>query len=332
MKEIDFEFVEPFELESGETVRPLRLRCTIYGTLNEDKSNAVLVYHALSGSSRIADWWHGVLGKEQALDPSKNAYVCVNYPGSCYGSTSAKEIKRRSGSIPLITAKDVVRANRYLFDFLGIRKFKRVIGASIGGMLAIRHAVDFPETVESVTAIGSAPLSPLGLALNHLQRQAVTNGDLGLARKIALLTYKSSALLEKRFGRNPDRSGENPFDAVQDRFDVAGYLDFKSEEFVKRFESESYIAITKMMDLFELNDNEASSIKAKLNLVGISSDWLFPVESIKKFNQRLQAAGVESEYFEIDSDGGHDAFLAETGSVNEVFGKIESTAGLRTAA
>ena len=319
-------------MESGKSIRPLRLRCNVIGSLNEDKTNAVLVYHALSGSSRLHEWWDNVIGSGLALDTSKHAFVCVNYPGSCYGSVSAKEIKNRTGAIPLITTSDVVRANQILAEYLGIRVFKMIVGASIGGMIALRHAVDFPDSVKRVIAVAAAPLSPLGIAMNHLQRQAVSNGDLGLARKIAILTYKSSALLEQRFARRPNRNGEDPFTQFDGRFDVEGYLDAKASEFVDRFESESYLTITKMMDLFELNDEEARKITARVDLVGISSDWLFPPTSIRSFEQSLRQAGVDCQYYEIESDGGHDAFLAEPDQVNEVITGINRNAELKTAA
>lgn len=332
MYEIDFELPDSFVLENGDEIRPLKLRCSVYGRLNEDRSNAVLVYHALSGSSRIHEWWGELLGNGLTLDTSKHAIICINYPGSCYGSTTARILRKRIGKTPLITARDIVRANQLLFEYLGIKRFERVIGASIGGMLALRHSVDFPETVNRVIAIGAAPLTPLGLALNHLQRQAVENNDLGLARKIALLTYKSSALLELRFGRKPNRNGEDPFRAVEDRFDVAGYLDQKAVEFEKRFDSESYLVITKMMDLFELSKREIKKITSRVDLIGISSDWLFPASSIEAFGKTLRAGGVDVGFHEIESDGGHDAFLAEPEKVTEIFLNLNKHVDRRAAA
>ena len=128
MFEIDFCSNEPFELGSGDVLTELRLRCSIYGQLNADKSNAVLVFHALTGSSRIGEWWNGILGEGCALDTRRYAFICVNYLGSCYGTTSARSLKRRYRELPIVTTRDIVRANATLFEYLGIRKFLAAFG------------------------------------------------------------------------------------------------------------------------------------------------------------------------------------------------------------
>lgn len=326
MFEIDFKLDEPFELENGEKIRPLDLRCTIYGKLNADKSNAVLVFHALTGSSRIADWWSGVLGESCGLDTSKYAFVCVNYLGSCYGSTSARTIEKRAKqygkNLPVITARDIVQANFKLFEYLGITKFKAVVGSSVGGMLALQFASDFSDRTEKCIAIGATELSPMGLALNHLQRQALKLKDIGMARKIAMLSYKSATLFEARFARKPNRNGEDPFENYENRFDIAGYLDHQGKIFDKRFEIESYKLITKVMDLFELSDEEIKQISAEVSLIGISSDWLFPAKDIEKYHQKLNSLGVNSKYLELESKDGHDAFLSDTEKMNEILKEI----------
>src|SRR6188768_4306960 len=202
MFEVDYTLDEPFELESGVELSGIRLRCTIYGKLNADRSNAVLVFHALTGSSRIGEWWNGVMCDGCALDTSELAFVCVNYLGSCYGSTSAKSLKKRNRELPIVTTRDIVRSNALLFEYLGIKKFRAVIGGSVGGMLALQFAVDHPELADRVISIAATPLSAMGLALNHLQRQAIFQNDLELARKIAVVSYKSPRQFEDRFGRN----------------------------------------------------------------------------------------------------------------------------------
>lgn len=326
MFEIDFKFVEPFELENGEILDSIDLRCTIYGKLNADKSNAVLVFHALTGSSRIAEWWQDVLGAELGLDTSRFAFVCVNVLGSCYGSTNAKTLnkkaKARGKNPPILTTKDVVRSNQKLMKYLGIKKFKAVVGGSVGGMLALQFASDFPELTEKCVAIGATPLSPMGLALNHLQRQALKINDIGFARQIAMLSYKSAELLHGRFARKPNRNGENPRLDYEHRFDIAGYLDYQGEIFEKRFEPESYKLITKIMDLFELSDEEIKRIKAKTYLIGISSDWLFPSKDVKTLAEVFQTNGVNTEFIELVSDDGHDAFLSDTEKMNEILREV----------
>jgi homoserine O-acetyltransferase len=329
--EIDFRFDESFELESGEILDSFQLRCTIYGRLNEDKSNAVLVFHALTGSSRIGDWWEDVIGHGKGLDTSENAFICVNYLGSCYGSTSGSSLKKLGKSykrdLPLVTVRDIVRTNVHLLEFLGIKRFKAVVGGSVGGMLALQFGSDFPDVTEKVVAIGATPLSPMGLALNHLQRQAVKNDDIEMARKIAMLSYKSPAQFDKRFGRKPNRNGENPRQKHENRFDIAGYLDYQGEVFQKRFELESYQIITKAMDLFDLTDEEIQQITAETHLVGISSDWLFPSKDVEKLSRRFRRNGVKTIFTELVSDDGHDAFLSDTEKMSEILRKVFTTEG-----
>lgn len=326
MFEIDFKFNERFTLESGEILNGFQLRCTIYGKLNEDKSNAVLVFHALTGSSRIGDWWEGVIGHGKGLDTSENAFICVNYLGSCYGSTSGSSLKKQDKNykkeLPLVTVRDIVRTNVYLLDFLGIKKFKAVVGGSVGGMLALQFASDYPHLTEKVVAIGSTPLSPMGLALNHLQRQALSINDIEMARKIAMLSYKSASQFDKRFGRKPNRNGEIPHKKHENRFDIAGYLDYQGAIFNRRFEIESYQLITKAMDLFDLTDEQIQQITAKAHLVGISSDWLFPSKDVENLSKRFRRNGVKTKFTELVSDDGHDAFLSDTEKMSEILKEI----------
>jgi homoserine O-acetyltransferase/O-succinyltransferase len=330
MFEIDFKFNESFTLESGQVLDSFELRCTIYGKLNADKSNAVLVFHALTGSSRIGDWWNGIMCDGCALDTSEFAFVCVNYLGSCYGSTGVSSLKKqrlkqKKDELPLVTVRDIVRSNVHLIDYLGIKKFKAVIGGSVGGMLALQFAADFPDLTEQIISIAATPLSAMGLALNHLQRQAIELNDIGLARKIAMLSYKSPRQFDNRFGRKPNRNGENPSENFANRFDIAGYLDYQGEIFNRRFEIESYQLITKVMDLFDLTDGQIRQITAKVSLVGISSDWLFPASDVRNLAEKFKQNNVETEYFEIVSDDGHDAFLSDIAETSRVLKKILAT-------
>jgi len=322
MFEVDYTNNEPFTLDSGEKLTEVKLRCTIYGRLNHDRSNAVLIFHALTGSSRAGDWWNGIVGDGCVLDTSKYALICINYLGSCYGSTSAKALKRGRRVLPIITTGDIVRSNTLLFEHLGIKKFRAVIGGSVGGMLALQFAADFPELTDEVISIAATPLSAMGLALNHLQRQAIRNNDLEMARKIAIVSYKSSSQLGERFGRNPNRNGEDPRSNRDDRYDVGGYLDRQGEKFRNRFEIESYDVITKAMDLFQLSDVEIRQIKANISVVGISSDWLFPAADVRRLRNRFVRLGVNAKYFEIESDDGHDAFLSDILEMSRVLAEI----------
>jgi len=326
MFEIDITFNEPFRLESGDVLPEIRLRCSIYGRLNADRSNAILVFHALTGSSRAGEWWNGVICDGCALDTSEYAFVCINYLGSCYGSTSARSLKkRRKCDLPIVTTRDIVRSNALLFEHLGISKFRAVIGGSVGGMLALQFAVDLPELADEIISIAATPLSAMGLALNHIQRQAIHRNDLELARKIAVVSYKSPRQFEERFGRKPNRNGEDPGKRRRDRFDIGGYLDHQGDRFRDRFELESYDLITKAMDLFDLSHEDVRRISAKVSLVGISSDWLFPASDVRALTNRLVRHGVDAKYYEIVSDDGHDAFLSDADETSRVIHEILGT-------
>lgn len=335
--EIDFRFDEPFELECGQILPSLQLRCTIYGQLNADKSNAVLVFHALTGSSKIADWWSDIIGDDKAFDTSRFAFVCVNYIGSRYGSTGADSFaflgKNNKKEFAPVTVRDIVRSQVFLLEYLGIEKFKAVGGGSVGGMCALQFAADFPKLAEQCIAIGATPLSAFGLALNHIQRKALDiENDVCIARQIATLSYKSTELFNARFARKPNRNGENPRTNFDARFDVAGYLDYQGEIFTKRFCADSYRLITKAMDLFDLTDEEISRIEAKVSLVGISSDWLFPAKDVLSLAERFKSNGVKTNYIEFVSPDGHDAFLSDTVQMSAILEGIFAAEKVRISA
>lgn len=336
----EYQFAEevPFLLENGQSLSPVRLHYTIHGTLNPQRDNAILVCHALSGSSQVSDWWPDLFGEDRVFDPRRDCVLCVNVPGSCYGSSGPQDLNPETGEpygsqFPLMTIRDWVRAQARLLDHLGIERLQAVIGGSIGGMQAVQWAIDYPERVANCVAIGAAPLSAMGLALNHLQRQAIMNDEkwkggaypaddpprkgLAQARSIAMCSYKSPELFQERYGRQGNRNGENPLQSLSNRYDIGGYLDYQGEIFHQRFDANAYLIITRAMDSFDpalgyASEAEAlSRIQARLLLVGISSDWLFPARDVEAFAQRMQAAGARADYVEIHSKHGHDAFLAE---------------------
>ena len=339
--EADYTFArdEPFALATGDYLQPVTLRYALYGELNEARDNAILVCHALSGSARVGDWWPQLFGEDSLFDTARYCVIGINVIGSCYGSTGPSSLnpgkagETYGGDFPVVTISDMVRAQARLLDELKVERLSCVIGGSIGGMQALRWAVDFPERVEKCIGIGVAPLSAMGLALNHLQRQAIRNdplwregrydGDappvngLALARGLAMCSYKSAQLFEERFARRPDRSGEDPHAAMSGRFDVAGYLDYQGAGFTKRFDANSYLVISKAMDNFDLargHESEEAAlrrIRARLLLIGISSDWLFPASDVRAMAERASAAGVETTYRELVSSHGHDGFLAD---------------------
>lgn len=314
-----------FELESGASLSHASLRYCVYGSPAMDGSNVILVPHALSGSARVMDWWPQLFGRDAVFDISRDCIIGINLIGSCYGSTGPSDVNPATGraygrDFPIVTVRDNVRAQSLLMDYLGLEKLRAVVGGSIGGMQALQWAIDFPDRLGTCIAIGSAPLGAMGLALNHLQRRAINDNPedgLSLARQIAMCSYKSAELFEERFGRKPNRNGERPDSDIDARYDVAGYLDYQGRLFVNRFNPDSYLIITKLMDTFEIARGyrdqlqALSRIKARVLLVGIESDWLFPTSDIRKLQADMVAAGVRAEYRELESSHGHDGFLAE---------------------
>jgi homoserine O-acetyltransferase/O-succinyltransferase len=401
--------LDSFRLECGVELRPAVVHYAVFGQLNAERNNAVLVCHALSGSARVADWWGELFvertatSRQQAgaggqtrpiLDLKTDCVIGVNVLGSCYGSTGPTSVNPVTGRVwgpefPLVAVRDSVRAEAAVLDHLGVKRLRAVIGASIGGMQALEWAIQYPERVERCIAIGATRLGAMALAQNHLQRQAImldpefqggwyglnqgsdaveqSLGDhprthtsvpgaesrpartgkggtelrnhsaagpkrgIALARAIAMCTYKATELFDERYGRRLNRNGEDPYAAKDGRFDVAGYLDYQGEIFVRRFDANTYITITKMMDTFDFargfasDDDALRRIKASVLLVGISSDWLFPAADVRRLGVELTAAGVECEYDEIVSGHGHDAFLAEP---EKLFPLLERALGI----
>lgn len=340
--DFDFPEYEPLLLASGTPLYGVRLRYAVYGELNEDRSNAILVCHALSGSSLVGDWWPQLFGEAGVFDLERDCIIGVNILGSCYGSTGPGSINPATGAVygpefPLVTTRDWAHSQARLLDHLGIDALQAVIGASIGGMQAIQWAIDYPQRVGCCVAIGVAPLNAMGLALNHLQRQAIYNdpnwrggnyaaenppaAGLALARAIAMCSYKSTDLFAHRYGRNRNRNGEDPSRSMRERYDIGGYLDYQGEMFTRRFDANSYLLISKAMDNFDLAagySSEAAALKrirARMLLVGISSDWLFPPGEIRALADRMLQAGIETDYTELQTSHGHDGFLAEPGAL-----------------
>ena len=341
----DYVLDEHLLLECGRTLAGVTLHYAVYGRLNEARDNAVLVCHALSGSALVGSWWPEIFAPGAVLSLEHDFVICINMLGSCYGSTGPASVDPETGQIygpdfPLVSIRDNVRAQARLLDSLGVRGLRLVLGGSIGGMQALDWAITHPHRVARAVIIGVAPLNAMGLALNHLQRQAIVNDPdwqqgrylpqkpplrgLSLARQIASISYKSSALFDERYGRNPNRNGEDPWSLdsqggglVGGRFDIVGYLEHQGVKFLDRFEANSYLAILRTMDTWDplrgyTSAHDAfSRITARLSFVGISSDWLFPAQQVRALAEAVRAAGVQADYREMISDHGHDAFLAE---------------------
>ena len=332
-------------LASGEKLGPITLAYETYGKLNKDKSNAILITHALSGGAHAAGyhspedrkpgWWDNMIGPGKAFDTEKYFVICSNVIGGCYGSTGPSSINPKTGkpygiSFPLITIRDMVDAQRYLIDYLGIGKLLTVAGGSMGGMQALQWLISYPERVRSIIPIAtSGRLSPQGIAFDEVGRQAImadqnwNRGDyydkeppkagLAIARMIGHITYLSDKIMQEKFGRRR-REGRFTFDPD---FEVETYLHYKGSTFVERFDANSYLYITKAMDYFDLQEEIEELGKGKdyygkkALVISFSSDWLFPTYQSKEIVRTLKALGLEISFSEIQSDHGHDSFLVD---------------------
>jgi homoserine O-acetyltransferase len=341
----DFVMDGSLPLDCGHALICPTLHYAVYGRLNAARDNAVLVCHALSGSALVGSWWPEIFTPGAVLSLEHDFVICINMLGSCYGSTGPGAVNPETGKIygpdfPLVGVRDNVRAQSKLLDSLGIRRLRLALGGSIGGMQALEWAIQQPERVQRALVIGVTPLNAMGLALNHLQRQAIQHDPewaagrylpqkpprrgLSLARQIAMISYKSAPLFNERYGRNPDRSGEDPWVAegslgglIGGRFDIGGYLDHQGNRFIDRFDANAYLSILRAMDTWDPVRGYASPeeaygrIRAKLSFIGISTDWLFPADEVRLFAEAIRNAGAHADYREMQSAHGHDAFLAE---------------------
>jgi homoserine O-acetyltransferase len=321
----DFVLNEDLPLECGSKLICPTLHYAVYGRLNAARDNAVLVCHALSGSALVGSWWPELFAPGAVLSLERDFAICINLLGSCYGSTGPGSVNPETGEafgpdFPLVSIRDNVRAQGRLLDSLGIKRLRLVLGGSIGGMQALEWSIQHPKRVGRALVIGVAPLGAMGLALNHLQRQAIVQDPdwkegrympqrpprrgLALARQIGMISYKSARLFEERYGRDPNRTGEDPWalnghggGLTGGRFNIAGYLDYQGERFVDRFDANAYLAIMRMMDTWDPHRGYGSAaeafgrIKAELSFVGISTDWLFPADTVREFAAAVKAAG-----------------------------------------
>ena len=332
-------------MESGEKLGPITLAYETYGKLNDKKSNAILILHALSGDAHAAGlrtedkapgWWDDLIGPGKGIDTNKYYVICSNVIGGCKGSTGPSSVNPRTGksyglNFPLITIGDMVRAQHNLIGHLGINKLLTVIGGSMGGMQVLQWMVAYPDRIHSAIPIATTMKhTPQQIAFNEVGRQAVmsdpdwTNGNyygynvptkgLAVARMIGHITYMSDASMAEKFGRRTKPESEPvKFGA---NFEVEGYLRHRGDNFVKRFDANSYLYITKAIDNFNiLNGHSLNSIfkglKAKVLVLSFKSDWLYPSYQSQEIVKACKLAAVDASYCEINSTYGHDAFLLE---------------------
>jgi homoserine O-acetyltransferase/O-succinyltransferase len=308
------------QLDGGDRLPAVEQRVTIYG---DPRNPAVLVNHALTGSSRVAEWWPAIVGEGGFFDPQRWCAIGINALGSCYGSTGPCSYPR---VFPFVTVPDIVRAQARALDELGIDTLEFVVGGSLGGMQALQWALSYPERTRSAIVIGAHDHhSAMGIALNAVQRECLELDPIrGLrtARKLATLSYKSEELFNRRHGRRPDRNGGG-------RFDIEGYLDRQASLFEARMDAATYATLTHAMDSFDARATAAQAPPnaPRLHFVGITSDWLFRAHDVRAAASAFRERGYPTAYHELQSDHGHDAFLAEPAALRGIL----QGAGLGTA-
>ncbi len=349
---------DPLRLQYGGVLERVAVAYETYGQLNHDATNAVLVTHALTGSGHAAGttdretipgWWDPLIGPGKPIDTNRYFVISSNVLGGCYGTTGPSSLSPADGRpygprFPRYTVRDMVDVQKRLVDALGVRSLRAVIGGSMGGMQVLEWAASYPEMVRGIVPIAiGARHSAWAIGLNEVARRAIMsdpawqNGNyplehqpetgLGLARAIAMITYRSYDSLEQKFGRErrPERTdsgrtgtdqvGSDPVgaDAIQSSFQIASYLDYQGVKLVKRFDANTYIQLTRAMDEYDVSEGRGSlnRVLGDLSLptlvMGIDSDVLYPETEAKALANLIPGA----HYERISSPHGHDAFLIE---------------------
>lgn len=336
-------------LDAGRTLSPWTIAYKTYGELNADKSNAILICHALTGDQFVASshpvtgkpgWWEIMVGPGKPIDTNRFFVICSNVIGGCMGSSGPAETDPATGepyglSFPMVTIRDMVRAQAMLIDHLGIDRLLSVIGGSMGGMQTLQWAASYPERVISAMPIACAARhSAQNIAFHEVGRQAVMadpdwhggayysrgtqpSKGLAVARMAAHITYLSEPALQRKFGRNLQNKESVSFLFAPD-FQVESYLHHQGMTFVDRFDANSYLYITRAVDYFDLAGDYGGVLaeafrgsKTRFCIISFTSDWLYPTPENKRIAHALNAAAANVSFVEIKTDRGHDAFLLD---------------------
>jgi homoserine O-acetyltransferase/O-succinyltransferase len=338
-------------LDSGLTLSPVTLAYETYGRLNDERSNAILLLHALSGDAHAAGyhpgetkpgWWDMMVGPGRAFDTDRYFMICSNVIGGCKGSSGPGSIDPATGReyglrFPVVTVPDMVRAQKMLLDHLGIERLLSVAGGSMGGMQALQWVTAYPDQVASCITIATTHRhSPMQIAFNEVGRQAIMKdpnwrgGDyyetedppdagLTVARMIGHVTYLSDESMHTKFGRRLRGKEVYGYDFTMD-FEVESYLQHQGEVFTRRFDANTYLYITKALDYFDLSGPKGTLVEAfqdvpvetRFLVIAFSSDWLYPPSQSRSIVRALKGNGLDCTSLEINSSFGHDAFLVET--------------------
>jgi homoserine O-acetyltransferase len=340
---------KPLKLDAGVELSPFQIAYKTYGALNAARSNAVMICHALTGDQHVASthpvtgkpgWWETMVGPGRPIDTERYFVICVNVMGACMGTSGPSSSNPLTGEpwgldFPVITIRDMVRAQAMLLDELGIETLFAVAGGSMGGMQVLQWAASYPERVFAALPLACATRhSAQNIAFHEVGRQAVmadpewrqgryllegTNPRRGLAvaRMGAHITYLSDAALHRKFGRRlQDRT--NPTFSFDADFEVESYLRHQGSSFVERFDANSYLYLTRAMDYFDLAAdyggvlaNAFKGAQTRFCVVSFTSDWLFPTSASRAIVHALNAGGARVSFAEITTDKGHDAFLLD---------------------
>ena len=339
-----------FSLESGEKLKNLKIAFKTFGKLNSEKSNGILVCHALTGDQYVTGnnpitkkdgWWSRMVGPNKPIDTNKFFVICSNVIGGCAGSTGPKELNEDKniiygGEFPSVTIKDMVKAQSLLVEALNISKLFSVIGGSMGAMQALQWAIDFPEKISNIIHIaGALKHSAQNIAFHEVGRQAIMNDPvwkkgtysdnserpergLSVARMIAHITYLSEDAMHRKFGRKLQSRDIISFGFDAD-FQVESYLRYQGKSFVERFDANSYLYLTRAMDYFDYDETFNKKIEFSQNsndhlkylIVSFTSDWLFPTQESKIIVNSLNQLSKQVSFLEIETDKGHDSFLLD---------------------
>jgi len=338
---------KPLKLDCGQTIKDFPIAYETYGKLNEEKNNAILIFHALSGDQFVTGtnpvtnkdgWWNTAVGPGKAVNTEKYFIICANVLGGCMGSFGPKNLNDTDGEpyglkFPVITIRDMVRAQNSLLEHFGIKKLLSILGGSMGGMQLLQFCALYPDKTFSAVPIAStASHNAQQIALNELARQAImsdplwNNGNyyrdkkipkngLAVARMAAHITYMSDKGLQERFGRKLQEKKDYEFTFDAD-FQIESYLRHQGNVFVDRFDANSYLYISRAMDYFDLSKQFKNGLvgafqnhKTRFLIISFSSDWLYPTKNSKDIVIALNASGANVAFAEIKTDKGHDSFL-----------------------
>ncbi len=355
---------QPVVLESGESLGPVDVVYETYGEPTADRTNAILVCHALSGDAHAAGyhgthdkrtgWWDTMIGPGKAFDTRRYWVICANVIGGCKGSTGPGSENPSTGrpygiDFPIITIGDMVAVQKRLVDHLGISRLRCVVGGSMGGFQVLEWILRYPEAVHAAVCIASSPrLSAQSIGFNAVGRNAITqdpqwqNGQyydgegpvqgLAVARMVAHITYLSDHLMDSKFGRRLQSADRLSYD-LSTEFAVESYLNHQGSSFTQRFDANSYLYITKAMDYFDLTrtygplKSAFAAVSARTLFVSYSSDWLFPTAATREMVRALLINGKDVSFIEIDSPYGHDAFLIEVAQLTRIITHFLDGAG-----